>query len=92
MRDLAPPKEELSSLNCHSLVLLKDLTSFTEIGHFVIFRQQFKTFDPNNFTLSAMFSFQYVWSIYSFSCLMGLDYDLHIFKTTYLIFRAPNVI
>ena len=26
-----------------------------------IFRQQFKTFDPNNFTLSSMFSFQNVW-------------------------------
>ena len=29
----------------------------------VIFRQQFKTFIPNNFTLSSIFSFQNAWPI-----------------------------
>ena len=36
-------------------------TSCTQIV--VIFRQQYKTFDPNNFTLSSMFSFQNAWPI-----------------------------
>ena len=61
-RDMARPYleiQELSSLKCHSLIL-------TPIFHksvVVIFRQQLKTFDSKNFTLSSMFSFQNEWPI-----------------------------
>ena len=51
--------QEPSSLKCPSLIL-------TPIFHklaIVIFRQQLKTFDSNNFTLSSMFSFQNEWPI-----------------------------
>ena len=30
-------------------------------GGYLYNRQQFETFDPNNFTLSSVFSFQNVW-------------------------------
>ena len=51
VRDMAPPKEDLSSLQSHSLILRPILRK----SAIVIFRQQLKTFDPNNFTLSLMF-------------------------------------
>ena len=51
VRDMAPPKEDLSSLQSHSLILRPILRK----SAIVIFRQQLKTFDPNNFTLSSMF-------------------------------------
>ena len=51
--------QELSSLKCHSLIL----TPISRKPAIVIFRQQLKTFDSNNFTLSSMFSFQNVWPI-----------------------------
>ena len=35
----------------------------------VIFRQQFKTFDSNNFALSSMLSFQNVWPMKKKSCV-----------------------
>ena len=60
--DMARPRLEIqepSSLKCPSLIL-------TPIFHklaIVIFRQQLKTFDSNNFTLSSMFSFQNEWPI-----------------------------
>ena len=53
VRDMAPPREELSSLKHHSLILRPILRKLA----IVIFRQQLKTFDPNNFTLSSMFFF-----------------------------------
>ena len=46
--------QELSSLKCHSLILTPTLGKLAV----VIFRQQLKTFDSNNFTLSSMLSFQ----------------------------------
>ena len=46
-----------SSLKPHSLIFRPILRK----SAIVIFRQQFKTFDSNNFTLSSMFSFQHVW-------------------------------
>ena len=48
---------ELSSLKHHSLILRPTLCK----SAVVIFRQQFKTFNSNNFTLSSMFSFQNAW-------------------------------
>ena len=51
--------QELSSLKCHSLIL----TPILHKPAIVIFRQQLKTFDSNNFTLSSMFSFQNEWPI-----------------------------
>ena len=51
--------QELSSLKCHSLIL----TPISRKSAIVIFRQQLKTFDSNNFTLSSMFSFQNEWPI-----------------------------
>ena len=56
---MAPPLEKLSSLKCHSLILRPILRK----SAIVIFRQQFKMFDPNNFTLSSEFSFQTVWPL-----------------------------
>ena len=50
VRDMAPPKEKQSFLKRHFK------TYFTQIV-IVIFRQHFETFDPNNFTLSLMFSY-----------------------------------
>ena len=44
--DMAPPQ-----LECHSLIVRPILCKLDV----VIFRQQFKTFDSNNFTLSSMF-------------------------------------
>ena len=44
VRDMAPPLEELSSLKHHSLILRPILRKSVVD----IFRQQFKTFDPNN--------------------------------------------
>ena len=44
VRDMAPPLEELSSLKHHSLILIPILRKSVVD----IFRQQFKTFDPNN--------------------------------------------
>ena len=38
-------------------------TSFTQIGHCYLYRQQLKTFDSKNFALSLMFSFQTEWPI-----------------------------
>ena len=61
-RDMARPYleiHELSSLKCHSLIL----TPISRKPAIVIFRQQLKTFDSNNFTLSSVFSFQNVWPI-----------------------------
>ena len=61
-REMARPRleiQELSSLKCHSLIL----TPISRKPALVIFRQQLKTFDSNNFTLSSMFSFQNVWPI-----------------------------
>ena len=58
-RDMARPCleiQELSSLKCHYLIL----TPISRKPAIVIFRQQLKTFDSNNFTLSSMFSFQNV--------------------------------
>ena len=55
--DMACPRleiQELSSLKCHSL----NLTPILCKSAVVIVRQQLKTFDSNNFTLSSMFSFQ----------------------------------
>ena len=55
--DMARPRleiQELSSLKCHSLILTPTLGKLAV----VIFRQQLKTFDSNNFTLSSMLSFQ----------------------------------
>ena len=60
--DMARPRleiQELSSLKCHSLIL----TPISRKPAIVIFRQQLKTFDSNNFALSSMFSFQNVWPI-----------------------------
>ena len=51
--------QELSSLKCHSLIL----TPIFHKSAIVIFRQQLKTFDSKNFTLSSMFSFQNEWPI-----------------------------
>ena len=48
-----------NSLKRHSLILRPILRK----SAIVIFRQQFKTFDSNNFTLSSMFSFQNAWPI-----------------------------
>ena len=56
---MAPPLEKLSSLKCHSLILRPILRK----SAIVIFRQQFKMFDPNNFTLSSAFYFQTAWLI-----------------------------
>ena len=50
---------ELSSLKLHSLILGPVLCK----SAIVIFRQPFKMFDSNNFTLSSMFSFQNAWPI-----------------------------
>ena len=61
-RDMARPRleiQELSSLKCHSLIL----TPILHKSAVVIFRQQLKTFDSKNFTLSSMFSFQNEWPI-----------------------------
>ena len=57
-----------------------------------IFRQQFKTFDPNNFTLYLLFSFQNAWPvkrkavytlvlfyIYLFIFLTGWEHNLRTF-------------
>ena len=60
--DMGRPRleiQELSSLKCHSLIL----TPILHKSAVVIFRQQLKTFDSNNFTLSSMFSFQNEWPI-----------------------------
>ena len=46
--------QELSSLKCHSLILTPTLGKLAV----VIFREQLKTFDSNNFTLSSILSFQ----------------------------------
>ena len=46
VRDVAPPQEELSSLKRHSLILRPILHKLAV----VIFREQLKTCDPNNFT------------------------------------------
>ena len=59
LRDMATPQEELSSLKLHSLVLRPILCR----SAVVIFRQQCKTFDSNNLTLSSMFFFQNAWPI-----------------------------
>ena len=48
-----------SLLKCHSLILTPILHKLAV----VIFRQQLKTFDSNNFTLSSMFSVQNEWPI-----------------------------
>ena len=86
---MTPPLEKLSSLKCHSLILRPILRKSVV----VIFRQQFKMFDPNNFTLSSEFSFQTVWPlkrkavyllvlfhiIYSSISLIGWDHNLRIF-------------
>ena len=53
VRDMAPPEEELSSLKRLSPILRPILRK----SSIVIFRQQFGTFDSNNFTLPLMFSF-----------------------------------
>ena len=50
VRDMAPPLEEVSSLKRHSLVLRPNILHKSAV---VIFRQQFKTFYSNNFTLSS---------------------------------------
>ena len=60
--DMGRPRleiQELSSLKCHSLILTPTLCK----SAVVIFRQQLKTFDSKNFTLSSMFSFQNEWPI-----------------------------
>ena len=54
---MAPSYEELSSLKHHSLIL-RPLLRKSALD---IFRQQFKTFDPNNFTLYLLFFFQNAW-------------------------------
>ena len=51
-------------------------------------------FDPNNFILCSMFSFQntlpikrkavYPYNKYSFISFIGLENNLHFFKTSYL--------
>ena len=54
VRDMAPPEDELSSFKRHSLIARPTLRK----SSIVIFRQQFETFDSNNFTLLLiMFSF-----------------------------------
>ena len=53
VRDMAPPREELSSLKHHSLILRPILCKLAV----VVFRQQLKTFHANNFTRSSMFFF-----------------------------------
>ena len=61
-QDMARPYleiQELSSLKCHSFIL----TPIFHKSAIVIFRQQLKTFDSNNFTLSSMFSFRNEWPI-----------------------------
>ena len=74
VRDMAPPKEELTlgSLKRHSLILRPLLRK----SAVVIFRQQFKMFDPNNFTPSSMFFFQNAWPIKETS-----EYTLILFHT-----------
>lgn len=53
VRVMTPPGGELSSLKRHSLILRPILRKSSN----VIFRQQFETFDSNNFTLPLIFSF-----------------------------------
>jgi len=67
-------------------------TYFTQ-STVVTFRQQLKTFNSNNFTLSSMFSFQNAWprkrkAVYTFVLFhifiyflvrIRLDHNLHIF-------------
>ena len=64
------------------------------------FRQPFKMFDSNNFTLSSMFSFQNAWpikrkAVYTFSLVhfhilihfpvrIGSDHNLHIFLKQFI--------
>ena len=57
---------ELSSLKGHSLILRPILHKLAA----VIFRQQFKTFDSNTFTLSSLFS-----SLISFLVRNGSDHN-----------------
>ena len=80
---------ELSSLKLHSLILGPIFCK----SAIVIFRQPFKMFDSNNFTLSSMFSFQNAWpikrkAVYTFSLVhfhmfiqfpvrIGSDHNLH---------------
>ena len=50
-------------------------TYFTQIGRCYRLRQQFKTFDSNNFTLSSRISFQNAWpikrkAVYTLLCLL----------------------
>ena len=59
VRDMASPWEKPSSLKRHSLIL-RPLLRKSAVD---IFRQQLKTFDPNNFTLYSLFSFQNAWPI-----------------------------
>ena len=82
---------ELSSLKLHSLILGPILCK----SAIIIFRQPFKMFDSNNFTLSTMFSFQNAWPlkrkvVYTFSLVhfhifmhflvrIRSDHNLHIF-------------
>ena len=54
VRDMASPWEKPSSLKRYSLIL-RPLLRKSAVD---IFRQQLKTFDPNNFTLYSLFSFK----------------------------------
>ena len=74
---MASPWEKPSSLKRHSLILRPLLRK----SAVVIFRQQFKPFDPNNFTLSSMFSFQNVWHI-----RRKAVYTLILFHKTFIHF------
>ena len=56
---MASPWEKPSFLKRHSLIL-RPLLRKSAVD---IFRQQPKTFAPNNFTLYSLFSFQNAWPI-----------------------------
>ena len=67
--------QELSSLKCHSFIL----TPISHKSAVVIFRQQLKTFDSNNFTLSSMFSFQNEWPIKTKALYILVLFHIHSF-------------
>ena len=100
VKEMACPRmeiQELSSLKHHSLILRPVLRK----SAVVIFRQQFKAFNSNNFTVPSMFSFQNTWLIkrkavdtlvlfHIFILFLDLvrirsDHNLRIFKKIYLI-------
>ena len=91
---------ELGPLKRHFLILRPKLCK----SAVVIYRQQFKTFNSNNFTLSSTFSVQNTWpikinAVYTlllfhifihFLVRIGLDHSLRIFENKLFYFSKPS--